>query len=459
LDGGPPEVEEKSFVTSEGAAQSAGASRGRLLQALGVTFGLAVAIGNTIAAGILRTPGQIAAELPNTWLFLGIWLAGGVYALLGALSIAELGVVVPKSGGQYVFARRALGEYAGFVVGWSDWISTCGTTAAVSIVIAEYSAVLFPNLAGRETALAATIIVLFAALQWRGVSWGSRVQNFTSLLKALAFLVVIVACFAFGGRSTVLAAPVAYSEHGLLVAVLIALQAVIYTYDGWTGMIYFSEEVKDPGREIPKALFGGVLSIVGIYVLLNAALLYVLPISAIAGDSLAMGTAAHALFGPNGAWVFRGLMVIALLSGINAYHLMASRVLFAMSRDGLFPPAASRVNAGGTPSVALAWSAIVALVFLTGTFDQVIAALSFFFVASYAVSFVSVFVLRRREPDAPRPYKALGYPWTTGGSLVLSVAFLVLAIATDTTNSSLYALIVLAVSYPAFFALKRVAAR
>ena len=146
----------------------------------------------------------------------------------------------------------------------------------------------------------------------------------------------------------------------LLVAVLIALQAVIYTYDGWTGMIYFSEEVKDPGREIPKALFGGVLSIVGIYVLLNAALLYVLPISAIAGDSLAMGTAAQALFGPTGASVFRGLMVIALLSGINAYHLMASRVLFAMSRDGLFPRAGSGVNAGGTPTVALACSASVA---------------------------------------------------------------------------------------------------
>jgi basic amino acid/polyamine antiporter, APA family len=446
-------------VTSETAAERAGASRGRLLQALGVTFGLAVIIGNTIAAGILRTPGQIAAELPNAWLFLGIWVAGGLYALLGALSIAELGVVVPKSGGQYVFARRALGEYAGFVVGWSDWISTCGTTAAVSIVIAEYSAVLFPGLAGRETALAAAIIVLFAAVQWRGVSWGSRVQNITSLLKTLAFLVIVVACFAFGGRSTVEAAPVAWQEHGLLVSLVIALQAVIYTYDGWAGMIYFSEEVKDPGREIPKALFGGVLSIIAIYVLVNAALLYVLPISAIAGDGLAMGTAARTLFGTNGEWLFRGLMVIAMLSGINAYHLMASRVLFAMSRDGLFPSAASRVNAGGTPTIALLLSTIVALFFLTGTFDQVIAALAFFFVASYTASFVSVFVLRRREPDAPRPYRALGYPWTTGLSLVLSVAFLVLAVATDTTNSSLYALGILVLSYPVFLVLRRLAAR
>jgi basic amino acid/polyamine antiporter, APA family len=446
-------------VTSEAAAERAGASRGRLLQALGVTFGLAVIIGNTIAAGILRTPGQIAAELPNGWLFLGVWVVGGLYALLGALSIAELGVVVPKSGGQYVFARHALGEYAGFVVGWSDWISTCGTTAAVSIVIAEYSAVLFPALVGRETALAAAIILFFAAVQWHGVSWGSRVQNITSLLKAFAFLVVIIACFAFGGGSVASAAPIAPPAHGMLVGLIIALQAVVYTYDGWAGMIYFSEELKDPGREIPKALFGGVLAIIAIYVLVNAALLYVLPISAIAGNNLAMGTAAQTLFGTTGEWTFRGLMVVAMLSGINAYHLMASRVIFAMSRDRLFPSAASRVNAGGTPTVALALSTIVALFFLTGTFDQVIAALAFFFVASYTVSFVSVFVLRRREPEAPRPYKALGYPWTTGLSLVLSVAFLALAIATDTTYSSLYALGVLVASFPVFLVMKRLAAR
>lgn len=167
----------------------------RLLRVLGVSFGLAVTIGNTIGAGILRTPGEVAAQLPSVWLFTAVWIAGGLYALLGAMSMAELGTMIPRSGGQYVFARRALGPYAGFVVGWSDWLSTCGTTAAVSIVIGEYTGVLFPALAGQTIVVASIVAIFFAILQWRGIAWGSRVQNLTSLLKALAFLALVAACF------------------------------------------------------------------------------------------------------------------------------------------------------------------------------------------------------------------------------------------------------------------------
>src|SRR5687767_183336 len=175
---------------------------GRLLKILGVGFGLAVIIGNTIGAGILRTPGAIAEHLPNAWLFLGVWVVGGLYALLGAISLAELGTMLPRSGGQYVFARYALGEYAGFIVGWSDWISTCGATAAVSLVVGGFAGVLFPALSGnfvRVTAAAAAI--LFALLQWHGMVWGSATQNITSLLKALAFMTLIVAAFVLGGQA------------------------------------------------------------------------------------------------------------------------------------------------------------------------------------------------------------------------------------------------------------------
>src|SRR6185295_14768983 len=167
--------------------------RGHLLRVLGVGFGLAVIIGNTIGSGIFRTPGQIASQLPNVWLFLSVWIIGGMYALLGAVQIAELGTMLPRSGGQYVFARHALGEYAGFISGWSDWISTCGSTAAVSLVIGEFAGALFPSLSGKSVSIAATIAIVFAVLQWRGVVWGSNVQNVTSLLKALAFVALIVA--------------------------------------------------------------------------------------------------------------------------------------------------------------------------------------------------------------------------------------------------------------------------
>src|SRR2546429_476565 len=134
-------------------------------------FGMAAAIGNTIAAGIVYTPGNVAQQLPNAWLFLGIWILGGLYALCGAPSMAELGAAIPRSGGQYNFSRRALGDYAGFIVGWSDWLSTCGTAAAVGIVIAEYSGHLFPVLAGdtRVEIISIAIICGFGILQWRGI--------------------------------------------------------------------------------------------------------------------------------------------------------------------------------------------------------------------------------------------------------------------------------------------------
>src|SRR4029079_19090339 len=235
----------------------------------GVGFGVAVIIGNTIGAGIFRTPGTIAEELPATTPFLLVWFAGGLYALLGAISLAELGTMLPRSGGQYVFSRYALGEYAGFVVGWSDWISSCGSTAAMSLLIGTFSAALFPALEGKAVLIAAAVAIFFALLQWRGIVWGSNTQNFTSSLKALAFLALIVAAFKFGGHGAL----ATYSSNATaavtLSAIIVSLQDAIYTYVCCAGVIYFSEEVKHPGRDIPRSLLGGVLLITAIYLLVN----------------------------------------------------------------------------------------------------------------------------------------------------------------------------------------------
>ena len=427
-------------------------THGHLLKILGVGFGLAVIIGNTIGAGIFRAPGTIAEQLPAPGLFLLVWLAGGLYALLGAISVAELGAMIPRSGGQYVFARYALGEYAGFIVGWSDWISSCGSTAAVALVIGTFSEALIPALAGKAAATAIGVTIFFALLQWHGMVWGSNVQNLTSLVKALAFVVLIVAAFIFGGRGSLTTAAETHAPTVItLTAIIVSLQAAIYTYDGWAGVIYFSEEVKNPGRDIPRSLFGGVLTIAAIYLLVNIALLYVLPISRIAGKEFAAGEAANAIFGSHGDTIFRCLTIASMLSGINALHLMATRVIFAMSRDGLFMRRAAAVNEGGTPSVSLFLSALVAVLFIVfgQKFDRVITVLAFFFVANYILSFVSLFVLRRREPDKPRPYRAWGYPVTPALALIGSVLFLAGAIQADTRNS-VYALLLLGVSYPVF---------
>ena len=424
---------------------------------LGVGFGLAVIIGNTIGAGIFRAPGTIAGQLPDPWLFLGVWILGGLYALLGAIALAELGTMIPRSGGQYVFSRYALGEYAGFIVGWSDWISSCGSTAAVALVIGTFSGALVPALEGKGPAVAAVVAIVFAALQWRGIVWGSNIQNLTSLLKALAFLVLIAAGFIYGGGGALTNPEPLATPAGMLLlsAIVISLREVIYTYDGWSGVIYFSEEVKNPGRDIPRSLFGGVLTITVIYLLVNLALMYVLPISAIAGKEFAAGEAANAIFGPYGDTIFRCLTIVSMLSGINALHLMATRVIFGMSRDGLFTTKAAVVNDGGTPSVSLWLSALVAVLFIVfgQTFGKVITIVAFFFVANYILSFISLFVLRRREPDKARPYRAWGHPWTTGLALAGSLLFLAGAVASDTQNS-LYALLLLAVSYPVFRVIK-----
>ena len=430
-------------------------SHGHLLRVLGVGFGLAVIIGNTIGAGIFRGPGTIAGQLPAPAPFLLVWLAGGLYALLGAISLAELGTMIPRSGGQYVFARYALGEYAGFVVGWSDWISSCGSTAAVSLLIGTFSGALFPALAGKAAVVAAAVAIFFALLQWRGIVWGSNTQNFTSLLKALAFLALIVAGFIFGGKGALTSSSANATTAITLSAIIVSLQSAIYTYDGWAGVIYFSEEVKHSARDIPRSLFGGVLLITAIYLLVNVSLLYVLPMSQIAGKEFAAGEAANVIFGAHGDTIFRCLTIASMLSAINALHLMATRVVFAMSRDGLFTRKAAVVNEGGTPTVSLLLSTLVALLFIVfgQQFERVINVLAFFFVAQYILSFISLFVLRRREPDKPRPYRAWGYPFTTALVLIGSVLFLAGAIVTDRSNS-MYALLLLAVSYPVFRLMK-----
>lgn len=455
-------------------ADDGAARRGGLLRVLGVVFGIAVTVGITIGMGILRTPGDVAKELPNTGLFLGVWLLGGVYALLGTVSVAELGTMIPLSGGWYVFVRRALGEYPAFVVGWSDWLSTCGTVAIVALVIGEYAETVVPALAGRRVLVASAVTVGFALLQWRGVRWGSRSQELTSLLKTLAFATLIAACFILGGRAggeaataasqgATLAAPATATLTvptglPLLTAFVLALQGVIYTYDGWYSTIYFGEEVRDSARAVPRAMMGSTLLVIAVYLLFNLALVYVLPLERLAGEKLAAGAAAQAVFGGRGAVVIAWVAMVSLLASVNGNTMTAPRIIYAMGRDRLFWRGATRVNRGGTPvtSLALSTVAAVSMIVFSGAFEQLLAAIAFFFVTDYALAFLSVFALRRREPDAPRPYRAWGYPFTTGLALVGSVVFLAGAVWSDTENS-LYALALLALSYPVYLLVRRLA--
>jgi APA family basic amino acid/polyamine antiporter len=286
-------------------------------------------------------------------------------------------------------------------------------------------------------------------------------------MKTGAFLVLVIACFLLGGPahkaamesgSSSLPLPAGWP---LAIAIMLGLQAVIYTVDGWDGVVYFGAEVRKPGRDIPRAIFGSVFSIMGIYLLLNLIALYILPMKEIAGNNFVLGTVADRVFGSLGDPIIRSIMVVSMLSCLNANQLFCTRTLYAMSCDGLFFRRATQVNAGGTPTVSLLLSTIVGVLFVlisflsANAFERVIAMLSFFFVANYTLSYFSLFALRKKEPEMTRPYRAWGYPWTTGIALAASVLFLIGSIVTDRKNAPL-ALGMLVLSYPMFRVLKAV---
>jgi APA family basic amino acid/polyamine antiporter len=427
-------------------------SNGRLLRLLGVGFGVAVTVGGTVGVGILRTPGMVAAQLPGYWAIVLVWVLGGLYSILGTVSVCELGTALPSAGGWYVYARRALGEYAGLVVGWSDWIAQSASLAYLATALGEFTVALVPRLEGGHKAIAISTLALFGLLQWRGLRTSSRVQELTSLAKGLAFLAFVAICFFGAPRATNLAAVSFDWFH--VVPLVLALQAVIVTYDGWYSAVYFTEEDRDPGRNLPRSALGGVLATLVIYLLVNLALLHVLPVSEIAGSTLPAADAASKIFGGRGGEVITILSLISLFSIINAVMLLATRIVFAMSRDRLFFGSASEVNPRGTPTFALLFTVLCAIVLVaSGTFERLVAIAAFFFVLVYLSGFISLFVLRRREAGLPRPFRAWGYPWSTGVALVGSVLFLVGNAFSDSENTA-YGLLLLAISYPLYAALR-----
>ncbi|MEO8573596.1 MAG: amino acid permease [Pyrinomonadaceae bacterium] len=428
----------------------------QLKKILGVSFGVAVTIGGMIGLGILRTPGAVAAELSSVWLILLVWTVGGIYALLGVFSAAELGVSIPRTGGWYSFARRAFGEYAGFAAGWMDWIAYPATIAIAAITTAQYLALLFPGLTNYVSLTAIAIVLAVTFVNCLGLRSGSRFQEILSFLKAFVFLAVIVAAFVFTGEaeSSTQAAESVRPAIPLATALIIALQAVIYTYDGWYSAIYFSEECTDTSS-IPRSMVIAVIFVTIIYVLFNAALLYSLPLSQLASSTLPVADVANKIFGIYGDRVITVVALVTLLSILNANLLTGPRILFALSRDGLFTKSAGKVNEGGTPANALFITVAVSIpVILTGSFETILAVTAFLFIALYVSGFLAVIVLRYREADLARPYKAFGYPWTTGIVLLGSFAFLIGAIVTDTLNA-LYAIGLMILSLPFYYLVKR----
>lgn len=431
----------------------------KLLRILGVTFGLAVAIGGTIGIGILRMPGVVAAQLETSGLIIMVWTAVGLYAFVGANSYAELGTMLPLTGGPYVYARRTYGDFGGFLVGWSDWLERTCSIAYLAMALSEYSATLLAFPASLVTPIAITVLILFTALHWLGLRIGSRTQEIMSLFKVLVFFVIIASCFLFHHRAELASAPPPQTHLGnpilLFVAIGLALQNVVGTYSGWNCPVYFAEENTNPTKTIPRSLFTGVALVMAIYVLFNLAMLHALPVSQLAGSRLAAADAAQAIFGGHSSQFISLVALISLLGIINASFLLTPRILFALSRDGLIASSCARVNTGGTPTVALfVTSASAILLAAVGTFEKLFALTAFLYVLIEAAIYATLFVLRRKEPDLPRPFRAWGYPFLPALALAGAILLLISFIISNTLNS-LYALIGMATSYPLYLFAKR----
>jgi APA family basic amino acid/polyamine antiporter len=410
---------------------------GQLRRLLGLGFGLAVIIGSTIGVGILRTPGLVAGHLHSGSAILVAWLVGGLYTLLGSVCLAELGTMVPRAGGYYVYARRGFGDWVGFAVGWTDWLTYCTVLAYVSIGLAEFSGVLVPALAGWVRPVAIVTLLAMVALQWAGLKVSARFQEWTTAVKFLAFVALIVAAFTMGpvgarGLQTTPGDALGLTFTGAI----LALQAVVIAYGGWQSALYFTEEDRDPARNLPRAMIGGVLSVIVVYLLVNLALLAVLPIPDLAKSTLPGADAAAIIAGDRGKQLITVLSVLSLLPLLNAILMIGTRILFAMGRDGLVSPRTASVNAGGTPGVAtVITTGVAVLLIASGTFQTLIALASVFLAANYCVSCLALVVLRRREPGAARPFRAWGYPWSAAIVVVGAVAFLAGMLVSDTASA------------------------
>lgn len=435
-------------------------NKGELLKLLGVGFGIAVTIGGTIGTGILRKPGPIAANLGDPTLIMIVWALVSIYAFLGVLCAIELGVSVPKAGAWYVYARRAFGDYVGFITGITSWMGTVAALGFGAYTMSEFIALMLPDTEPFVRYMAIGILILLMSFHWLGTKSAGRSQEILSFFKAIGLFAFVIICFVYGGdvKSTELVATTEKVKTPVSLALLIfSLQSVFYTFDGWHTAAYFSEESTDPAKNLPKSMISGVLVIIAIYLLVNLAILYIMPMDMLVTSKLAASDAIKLIFGEKSAMVVTFFLTLSIFGILNAQIMFSPRVIYSMSRDGLFFKAAQKVNSGGTPAIAMPLTGICSiLLILSGkdTCEKLSDIAVFFFVLCYIAGFASLIMLRKKEPELPRPYKVFGYPLIPWLLIVISLLFLIGAVYQDIKSSG-YALIFLIISYPLYLLTKK----
>jgi basic amino acid/polyamine antiporter, APA family len=416
-----------------------------------------IVISGIVGSGIFVNPYVVARAVGTPFLIVAVWVAGGAIALLGAFVFAELGTVLPRVGGQYAFYREAFHPLVAFLHGWSLlWIIQSAATAAVAVAFAEYLARLLALPDGHETSLAVAVLVLLAGFHALGIKPGAMLLNAITFTKTLALAALIVGAFLLA-RGSGLAfhplAPAGMRGLPLLSAFLAGLVPAMFTYGGWQQLNYVAEEVRDPLRTLPRATLLGVLAVIAIYVAANVAYVHVLGAPALAASRTPAADAAARLFGPAGARAVSLLVVVSTFGFLNLALLGAPRVYYAMAQDGLFFRALARLSPRfHAPTAAILLQGGVAALFaLTRAYDRLLGYVVFADWIFFSLAGLALVVLRRKLPEAPRPYPTPGYPWTpllftlAGAGIVVNLFFTGLA-------DALAGSAVMALGVPVYFA-------
>jgi APA family basic amino acid/polyamine antiporter len=440
---------------------------------LGPIDAAAIVVSNVIGGGIFFVPILVAQLVPDARAVLLLWVVGGGFAFAGAMAYAELAALRPHAGGEYVYLREAYGPAAAFLSGWTSFVAGfSGAIAASAIALADYAGRFFPGAAdasalftiplplvplvvSRKTIVALVAIAGLTVVHIRGLRLGRVVQNVLAGTKVVALVAFVALGFSIGrGSIATVAAPGAAGLQGMLLALI----PVMFTYSGWNAAAYVAGEVRSPERNVPLALGLGTGAVIVIYLGLNALYLYAIPVADLAsvpGGRL-IDTVAEHLFGVVAGSILAGFSIVSLAAGISAMMLAGPRVYFAMARDGVFVARAGQIHPRfrAPARAVLAQSLWSGVLVLSGTLSDLVSYTGFAIVLFSAIAVASVFVLRRRLPDAPRPFLAWGYPWAPGIFVAASALMLVNEVWRSPRTSAA-GLAVIAAGVPMFWWMRR----
>ena len=431
-----------------------------LLRALGLFDVIMLAVGTVIGSGVFLVPANIARAVHGAGPMLGVWVVGGIFTLLGTMSLAELGAAIPHAGGIYTFIARAFGPMAGFLCGWMLFtVGTSGSIATLAAALPIYASAFVPLTPAGAKLLGIAAIAFFTVINALGVRHGARAQNLLTVLKVGGIVAMVAAVFllpspprAAGGA---VPGPVGAAAYGA------ALVAVLWAYEGWHDISFAAGEMRRPQRDFPRGSIGGVLLVLGLYLAANLAYLHVLTPLEIASSPRVALTAIGRVAGPIGGRLLTAAILCSILGAMNAMVLAGPRAYYQMARDGLLFERFGRVHPRWrTPAEAIflqgIWSAV--LVLFIGGFSQLFTYVIFGAWIFYGLAVAGVIALRRKEPDLPRPFRVPGYP-VVPALFAAAAALLVAGTFVATPRESSFGLAFIALGIPLYWLRKRASAR